>query len=361
MGAWRNAFGEEPAASISDDAAAKVEVQATDKSGDSAAAKEEVAAAKSDSDEKATSKSEKPEKNDVVDLFSGVNDGKIDLTFVARSSKEARVIITNKMKQPMTIRLPEAFAGVPVVAQRQGGGGGGNFGGGGVGGNQFGGGGLNQSIGGGFGGGGFGGGGFGGGGGGGFFNIAPETTARLEVAVVCLDHGLRDPSSSKQYQMVPIAEHVKRPAVVELIKAFGRGELQHGAAQAATWHLNNDIPFAALAAKLQGTERSIVRPPYFSGQEIQAAMAYAGEAARRGQIAEMQRLNGEGTTTSAPSSEALSTAPDPSPKSATSADEDKDSDAAATKQRARRARATSTRSSEKSTNVVPATSAATQP
>ena len=175
-----------------------------------------------------------------IDLFGAVDKGQLEMKFVAKSDHDARVIITNKTKQPMTIRLPEAFAGVPVVAQRMGGGGGG-FGGG-QGGGGFGGGGQNQSVGGGFGGGGGGLGGGGQGGGGGFFSIPPEHTARLDVAVVCLDHGLRDPSSSKLYQMVPIEQHVKRPAVVELMKAFGRGELQHGAAQAAAWHLNNDIP-----------------------------------------------------------------------------------------------------------------------
>jgi hypothetical protein len=128
------------------------------------------------------------------------------------------------------------------------------------------------------------------------------------VAVVCLDHGLRDPSSSKPYQMVPIEEHVKNPAVIELVKAFGRGELQHGAAQAAAWHLNSGVSWQELAAKQQGTERSLVRPPYFSPYEIQAAVAYAGEAARRGQLAQMERdLAAAGTVEG---SEAISAAPD---------------------------------------------------
>jgi hypothetical protein len=71
-----------------------------------------------------------------------------------------------------------------------------------------------------------------------------------------------------------------RPAVVELLKAFGRGELHHGATQAAAWHLNSDLSWNELAAKLQGTRRSIRRPPYFSREEIQAAMSYANGAAR---------------------------------------------------------------------------------
>ena len=97
---------------------------------------------------------------------------------------------------------------------------------------------------------------------------------------------------------------------------YGYPELNpHGrpfnAAQAAAWHLNNDVSWAELAAKQQGTERSLVRPPYFSRFEIQAGMAYANVAAQRGQLAQMQRqLAGEANAPVAAGSEALSTAPD---------------------------------------------------
>lgn len=278
-----------------------------------------------------------------VELFGGVNDGKIEMKFIAKSDREARVILTNKTDKPMTIRLPEAFAGVPVLNQRPGGGGGGNFGGGG-GGNFGGGGGGNQGIGGGFGGGGLGGGGLGGGGGGGFFSIPPEQTARLDVAVVCLDHGLRDPSSSKPYQMVPIEQYVNRPAVIELVKAFGRGELQHGAAQAAAWHLNNDLSWAELAAKQQGSERNLYRPPYFSRYEVQAGMAYATEAARRGQLAQMQRPLEGGSSSLAASSEAISATSDASPESANPTELEENSEKARTQAR----RAATRRDAEKS-------------
>jgi hypothetical protein len=213
--------------------------------------------------------------------------GQVDVKFIAKNDRAARVLITNNLKQPIHLKLPEAFAGVPVLAQGFGGGGrgGGGFGGGGGGrgGGGFGGGGGGgqQSVGGGLGGGGLGGGGLGGGGGGGgFFSIPPEQTAKINVAVVCLDHGLQNPSSSNPYKMVPAEEHLDRPAVIELLKAFGRGELQHGATQAAAWNLNNDLSWNELAAKLAGTRRSLSRLPYFSRDEIRAGMAYAAEAIR---------------------------------------------------------------------------------
>ena len=206
-----------------------------------------------------------------------MGDGQVDVKFIAFNDRAARILITNKLKQPIHLQMPEAFAGVPVLAQLGGGGGGGR-GGGGFGGGGGGQGGGQQSVGG--GGGGLGGGGQGGGGGGGFFSIAPEQTAKINVPVVCLDHGLQNPSSSNPYKIVPAEDHLDRPAVIELLKAFGRGELQHGATQAAAWHLNSDMGWDELAAKLQGTRRSLRRPPYFSREEIQAGMAYANEAGR---------------------------------------------------------------------------------
>ncbi len=220
-----------------------------------------------------------PEAATSLEFFQARDDGQIDVKFIARSDHDARVIITNKTKQPLKLQMPEAFAGVPVVAQI-GGRGGGGFGGGGRGGGGLGGGGGGQQS---VGGGGLGGGGGGlggGGGGGGFFSIHPEQTAKINVAVVCLDHGLRNPSSSRPYKIVPADEHLDRPAVIELLKAFGRGELDHQATQAAAWHLNNDLSWDQLAAKLAGTRRSPRRPPYFSRQQIQAGFAYATEANR---------------------------------------------------------------------------------
>jgi hypothetical protein len=214
-----------------------------------------------------------------VGLFRAMGDGQVDVKFIAFNDRAARILITNKLKQPIHLQMPEAFAGVPVLAQL--GGGGGGRGGGGFGGGGGGQGGGQQSVGG--GGGGLGGGGQGGGGGG-FFSIAPERTAKINVPVVCLDHGLQNPSSSNPYKLVPAEDHLDRPAVIELLKAFGRGELQHGATQAAAWHLNSDLNWDELSTKLQGTRRSVRRPPYFSREEIQAGIAYANEA---GRLAEM--------------------------------------------------------------------------
>jgi hypothetical protein len=72
--------------------------------------------------------------------------------------------------------------------------------------------------------------------------------------------------------------------MIELLKAFGSGELDHQSVQAAAWHLNNDMSWQELSAKLQGTRRSPSRPPYFTRQQIQAGVAYANEATRLARV-----------------------------------------------------------------------------
>ena len=212
----------------------------------------------------------------IVGLFEAREAGQIEVKFIAKNDHEGRILITNKLPHGVKVQLPNAFVADPVVAQFGGGGGGmgggSSFGGGGGGGSQ--------SMGGGGGGmgGGMGGGGMGGGGG--VFSVPAERVTKINVPLLCLDHGKKDPSSSKPYELRPVDPSSDRPEVIELLKAFGNGQLQHNAAQAAAWHLNNDMTWQELGTKLTGTARSISRSPYFSRFELQAAYSYAAEANR---------------------------------------------------------------------------------
>ena len=192
-----------------------------------------------------------------VEMFKAMEDGEIEVSFVPKDSSQANVIVENKSDKPLAIKMPEAFAAVPVLKQA-GFGGGGNFGGGGGnfgGGGQFGTGGGNQGVGGGFGGGGFGGGGFGGGGfggggfgggGGGFgggaggpggvFNIPPGLKGKLKVNTVCLEHGKKDPAPRMKYQIVPISDFTDNEEVVETLKLMASGRIPQLTAQAAAWN-----------------------------------------------------------------------------------------------------------------------------
>ena len=205
-----------------------------------------------------------------LDMFDAMQEGVIDAKFIARSSLRGRIVLENKTNQPVTIDIPDAFIGVPMA--QMGGMGGGGMGMGGGGGGQ-------QSVGGGGGrgGGGRGGGGRGGGGRGGF-NVPPESIVRVNVPLLCLDHGKKEPSSSKPYAIRPIENFIDDPAVIAVVSAYANGDLPTDSAQAAVWHLNSEVTWNELATKLTGTVRHIVREPYFSRDEIQEAMAIVQDA-----------------------------------------------------------------------------------
>jgi hypothetical protein len=221
-----------------------------------------------------------------VDLFKARDAGQIEVKLIPHDSKSGTVIITNNTNRPLTIKLPKAFAGVPVLAQRRGG-----VGGGGIGGNNLGGGGGgNQGLGGGFtgGGGGFGGGGVGGGGGGGggFFNIGPERVGKLKIVAVCLEHGKQDPNPRVPYALVPIESVTSDPKVIEVVTMLGSGGIDQPAAQAAAWHLANGLSWQELAAKIGIKHLNGTTELFFSASDLQRACRISDEAERRGMLGE---------------------------------------------------------------------------
>ena len=213
--------------------------------------------------------------NETVEMFKAIESGQIEVKLIPKSSKQSRVRISNKTNQPLNVTLPQAFAGVPVLAQFGGGGfGGGGMGGGmggGGGGGMGGGGGGSQGIGGGMG-------GMGGGGmGGGMFNVAPEVVADFKVPTVCLEHGKDEPKAKIPYEIKPITALTDRADVKELCAMVGSGKINQRAAQVAAWHLNNNMSRQELADK-QLRHANGTRSPYFSPQEIQAGMQIAAMA-----------------------------------------------------------------------------------
>jgi len=220
---------------------------------------------------------------ETVEMFAAIEGGQIDVKLIPKDSTQCRVMIENKTNKTLTVQLPSAFAGVPVLAQAGVGGlgglGRGNRGGGGMGGNNNN---MNQGMGGGMGGMGMGGmGGMGGGGmgmGGGFMNVAPEKVGQLKVPTVCLDHGKADPRPGVKYKIVPIEQYTDKASVREVCQMLGDGKIAQRGAQAAAWHLNNNLSWQQLAAKelrfADGTSR-----PYFTPQEIRAGMEISAGAA----------------------------------------------------------------------------------
>jgi len=72
---------------------------------------------------------------DATDVLAAEADGLAEVKFIANDSRSAQVVVTNRGARPLTLKLPAAFAGVPVLAQMgMGAGGGAGFGAGGIGG-----------------------------------------------------------------------------------------------------------------------------------------------------------------------------------------------------------------------------------
>ena len=183
---------------------------------------------------------------DIVELFAAMAAGDVEAKVIPKDSTNATVLITNKTDRPLAIKLPEAFAGVPALAQF----GGGRGGMGGM------------------------------GGGGGFFNVAAEKVGKIKVVTICLEHGKADPRPRIPYTLKPLEEFNDDPHVYEVCSMLGHGEIDQRAAQVAAWHFTDAMSFEELAAKrikhLNGTSE-----PYFAHAEVVRAVQIVQESVRR--------------------------------------------------------------------------------
>lgn len=238
-----------------------------------------------------------------ADLFQAMEDEKVSVRLVAKNEFEGHVLVENKTDGPLTIKLPDAFVGVQVLPQFGGGGGGGLGGAGGGLGGGGGQGGGGQAGGGGFGGGGGGAGGFGGGGGGqqggggGFFSIPVATVAKVPVTMVCLEHGKPSPRPSMNYTIVPPERYSSDPRVHEICRAVGTGKLDRASAQAAAWHICNNMSWGELASKMYnnlGTPDT----PYFSRDQLLRAQSIVSMTDAR--VAEAKELASQAGKTEGP-------------------------------------------------------------
>jgi hypothetical protein len=224
----------------------------------------------------------------VPDLFEAEQQQLVSLRYIPNDAKSAQIIVTNRTRRPLTLRLPAAFAGIPVLAQMGGmggmGGGGGQagFAAGGIGGGP-------QTTGGGGGGmGGQGMNGMGGGGmgmgGGGAFSVPPERSRTFRVPTVCLEYGKHEPSSRMPYKLSRTETFSSDPKLAIVLESLGRGELSQKVAQAAAWHIANGLTWEKLAAEKIDHAGGIPDEPYFSQAELLAAhrvVAVATELAAR--------------------------------------------------------------------------------
>ena len=129
------------------------------------------------------------------------------------------------------------------------------------------------------------------GGGMGMFNVPPEKVGKRKVTTVCLEHGKAEPRAKVPYEIRPIEEFTDRVQVHEICRMVGSGMNQR-VAQAAAWHLANDMSWQELAGK-QLRFANGTRAPYFHPREIRAAMQAAAMAI---QLAERRQQESPGAS-----------------------------------------------------------------
>jgi len=202
--------------------------------------------------------------------------GIVSIKYIPNDSRSAQIIVTNRSRRPATLRLPAAFAGVPVLAQMGGGQQGAGFGAGGIGAQP-------QSTGGGGGMGGQGMNGIGGAGagGGGAFSIPPEKTRVFRVTTVCLEHGKPEPSSRHSYTLSAVESFSSDPKLAVVLESLGRGELSQKVAQAAAWHIASGLSWERLAAEMIDHAGGVQDEPYFTPAELAAAHRVVATAERQ--------------------------------------------------------------------------------
>ena len=221
-----------------------------------------------------------------VDVFTGIEQGVLDVKVIPQDALGGNILIENKGEKPLNVDFPPAFIAKQVLKQfpgqqpgaNAGGPGGGANGQPNGGGSQIQGGGTGQGI------NGAAGNGVGNPGGGrrgngnangmgngiGFFSVPTDKIVRVPYRSVCLEHGKPDPTPRMTYRLGKVEEFSDDPVLVETLKIVANGEHDPQAAQAAAWHVANKMSWKQL------TEKSIPhigRPAtrYFSAETLDRA------------------------------------------------------------------------------------------
>ncbi|MEZ6047500.1 MAG: hypothetical protein R3C11_18360 [Planctomycetaceae bacterium] len=206
-----------------------------------------------------------------VELFSAMEDGKVASKLVLKDSKGGSLLVTNNTQQPLTVAMPKAMVGVQVLKQRSlgsnngGGGSFGSFGSGGGGGAQTTGGGIGNT------------GGINSGGGnnnfnsGNLFSIPPSKTLSLSFNSVCLEHGKTEPAPRMEYTVAPVKTFSEDPVLERLLVNVSEQRIDKQVAQAAAWHLANEMSWTELASKSVKHLGGLPPTSYFSSAQLAQA------------------------------------------------------------------------------------------
>jgi len=229
-----------------------------------------------------------------VDLFEAIEKGSVEASVIPRDAHAATVFLTNRTDAPISVKFPKAVAAVQILKQLPPGGGltrvAGNAGGP----NNGQPGGAAQPLGGGPAGQGNGnpigflnqgnngimngnnnnvGNGFPNLRNNGIFSIAPEKTVQVPLKTVCLAHGLPQPRPRMRYELVKLEDYSRDQVLHETLKAFVGGAVDIETAQAAAWHLTDNMSWGELKSKLSDQLGAVEPTPFFDQDKVDAAAA----------------------------------------------------------------------------------------
>lgn len=164
----------------------------------------------------------------VVEFFPAIEEGEIEVRLIPKNANLCRLVVQNHTDKPLSIQLPEAFGGIPVLAQQASRGAVGNRG-------------STQAL------------GmappgtlFSGGSASASFNVPPEATGRLVLRSVCLERDKAGPSPRIPYRVVPLRQITTKPEVLELCRVLSHSDVNLRPVQAAVWHVNNNLSWLRL-------------------------------------------------------------------------------------------------------------------
>jgi hypothetical protein len=205
-----------------------------------------------------------------IDVFAAVEAGDLEVSVVPQNERRVTIQLKNISNRPLTIQLPPAFAAVPILAQQPGlfpgfpnpGGQNQNqqqapqqlglgMNGGNRGGNNNGGGNLF----------------------GGMFDIPAGRAIKIKADAVCLEYGKPSPDARMKYELKPLAEVCDKPELAAVLTSLGKDQIDQRTAQAAAWHLTDDLSFNKLAGLLR-REVGATKEYQFTQDQVAAAQKY---------------------------------------------------------------------------------------
>jgi hypothetical protein len=211
-------------------------------------------------------------------LFEAIAAGDLEAGVVPRDAKQLTIQLKNKTDRPLTIQMPPALAAAPVLAQQPGAlfpgfppnnnnnnnqgnqapqqlglpGGQGNNGGGWGQGNRP----------------------------GGIFNIPAGRAIKIKSSCVCLEYGKPEPDVRMKYELKPLAEVNDSAALAQVLRSLGDELIDQRVAQAATWHVTNELSWDKLAG-LVSRQVGGVKEMQFNAAEVATAKAFLDKLAAK--------------------------------------------------------------------------------